>query len=181
MTLPIRTFWEGLGHDLEGLSDDDLLEAGERLIKEFGTTSPGAPARQRVLDAIRGEAGGHTVDPRGRGDAPASPPCCEGEVYPGPSGVRRRHTCAGRKGEPWVDDQATAAKVAKVFDLASRRLPSGAVHPPCASAWATGEATPCWRCLPILCGALDCSHDACRYFLEHADDADDVRGSRWSS
>jgi hypothetical protein len=161
--LPIRDLWDTLGHDLEGLSDDDLLRASELLIERFGTTSPGHPARQRVLDEVRG-VGPATNDPA---------PCCTGRVYAGPSGVVRRHTCA-RKGEPWVDDVATAERVAEVIELHAR--PAFRIHPACKAAWTDG-ATPCWRCLPLLCGSLECDHDACRYALAHADDEDDRRGN----
>lgn len=56
--LPLRELWEsppprGCGHDLSGLSDDDLIEAAQILIEEYGTVSPGFPARQAVLDEIR--------------------------------------------------------------------------------------------------------------------------------
>lgn len=152
---------EGLGVHLPDLSDDEYLAVGEIMVREHGTTmSATFVDLNRIVNRV--------VDRRVRA-------CCEGKVYAGPSGLRKRHTCQGRKGQPFVDEFKTMGAVARVFEISKKRRTHA--HPACIAAYREGLiASVHWNCLPILCTDEGCDHDACGYWRDHMDDDDDQRG-----
>jgi hypothetical protein len=155
MTLPIRTVLEQLGLRTGALSDDEVLEVATIAVERYGKTNVSphelGVIANRVIDQrnVR-EGGGQTVDLAApvRLDAPPSLTCCRGKRFPGPSGYRLRHTCSGRRGEPY-----------EVVPITSRKR--GPYHPACLAAWNDG-AEPCAMCLYRLCTDDDCTHDVCQ-------------------
>jgi hypothetical protein len=116
-------------------------EQGKLLLYVDGSlklTEPDTPAgRTRIGKAaflaletsddvmVRGEEAGERNRGRARKGNSESPvpassrrPCCKPEVYPGPSGVRRRHRfdCPSFPGQPYADVTAT------IYDISQARL-----------------------------------------------------------
>ena len=171
----VRGLASAIGVELpDDLGPDDFTYIAEQLLATQDVMTP--PIMRAVLHRVR-DRGPASPLQRASGEpvagvpAPRDAPTCRDCVpkkYPGPTGLRWRHVCRAKRGQP-VEPETNVVPFRR-----GERLGAFTPHPACKAAWTDQQGSVCDRCAPLLHPDV-CECQPCVEFWGTVD-VDDDRG-----